>query len=167
MPSSAEYRPIPHEVIQQLSQQGCRAADWKRVRAGPGFDADRVHRVVFEGDVRIGSLAGSVRSASGLERPCGIESARIIDCAIGDGVRIADVRAHLAGYRIDDGACVEDVGVMQTDPGATFGNGLEVDVVNEAGGREVMLFNALSSQFAHLLCLHRDRPAPAPRVRFA
>ena len=29
--------------------------------------------------------------------------------------------------------------------------------MNEAGGREVPLFNALSSQFAYLACVHRYR----------
>ncbi len=48
--------------------------------------------------------------------------------------------------------------LLETLDEATFGNGVEVEVLNEGGGREVTLFNDLSSQFAHLLCLHRYRP---------
>jgi hypothetical protein len=47
---------------------------------------------------------------------------------------------------------------MATCPGATFGNGVEVVALNEAGGREVVIFNELSVQFAYLMCLHRYRP---------
>jgi hypothetical protein len=112
----------------------------------------------FEGRVDIGSLGGSVTSASGLERPCGIEEATLINCTVGDGVRIARIGSHIASYTIGDGACIEDVGVLQTNPGATFGNGVEVEVLNEGGGREVTLFNEMSSQFAYLMCLHRYKP---------
>ena len=158
MTATKKYQPLSDAQITQLKNQGCRAADWSKVVVSGGFDAGRVHDVVFEGDVKIGSLAGNVASASGLDRPCGIEEATLINCTIGDGARIVNVGSHIANYAIGDGACVEDVGVVQTNPGATFGNGVEIEVLNEGGGREVMLFNEMSSQFAHLLCLHRYRP---------
>ncbi|MHC4485613.1 MAG: DUF4954 family protein, partial [Planctomycetota bacterium] len=34
----------------------------------------------------------------------------------------------------------------------------EVVALNEAGGREVVIFDELSVQFAYLMCLHRYRP---------
>ncbi|MEZ6190777.1 MAG: DUF4954 family protein [Phycisphaerales bacterium] len=117
-----------------------------------------MYDVCFEGTVKISSLDGSVVNASGLERPSGIEEATLINCTLGDGVRIARTGSHIANYAIGDGVCIEDVGVMQTNPGAAFGNGVEVEVLNEGGGREVALFNGMSSQFAHLLCMHRYRP---------
>ena len=36
--------------------------------------------------------------------------------------------------------------------------------MNEGGGREVILFNDLDSQFAHLMCLHRYRPKLIERL---
>ncbi len=152
------YQPLTDIQIEQLKTQGCRSADWSAVSVTDGFDAARVHDVVFEGTVKLGSLAGTTTSASGLDRPCGIEEATLINCTVGDNVRIARIGSHIANYSIGDGACIEDVGVLQTDPGATFGNGVEVEVLNEGGGREVKLFNEMSSQFAYLLCLHRYRP---------
>ena len=50
------------------------------------------------------------------------------------------------------------MGTVETREGATFGNGVAIEVLNEGGGREVVLFDRLDSQFAHLLCLHRYRP---------
>ncbi len=82
------------------------------------------------------------------------------------GVQVADGFApdqvrnvHFdGGVRIGAGARIENVGVLRTNPGATFGNGVEVEVLNEGGGREFVLFNELSSQFAYLIGMLRDRP---------
>lgn len=158
MSQTNTHRVLKEEEIQALAAQGCTAENWSAVQVTDPFDLARLHDVCFEGRVRIGSLAGTVTSAPGLDRPCGIQEATLVNCAIGDGVRIANVGSHIANYHIGDGVCIEDVGVVQTNPGAMFGNGVEVEVLNEAGGREVALFNALSSQFAHLLCMHRYRP---------
>ncbi|MEZ6194064.1 MAG: DUF4954 family protein, partial [Phycisphaerales bacterium] len=158
MSVSKKYVPLSDKQVEQLKTQGCRSADWSKVSAADRFDPARVHDVCFEGMVKVGSLDGSVVNASGLERPSGIEEATLINCTLGDGVRIARTGSHIANYAIGDGACIEDVGVMQTNPGAAFGNGVEVEVLNEGGGREVALFNGMSSQFAHLLCMHRYRP---------
>ncbi len=158
MTTSNTYKPLTDQQVEQIKTQGCRADDWSAVTVADGFDPGRVHDVHFEGSVKIGSLAGTVTSASGLDRPCGIEEATLINCTLGDGVRIANVGSHIANYRVGDGACIEDVGVIQTNPSATFGNGTEVEVLNEGGGREVSVFNAMSSQFAHLWCMHRYRP---------
>jgi hypothetical protein len=165
MSASKKYVPLSDMQVEQLKSQGCRAADWSKVLAADGFDPARVHDVCFEGTVKIGSLAGSVVNASGLERPSGIEEATLINCTLGDGVRIARIGSHIAKYVIGDGVCIEDVGVMQTNPGAAFGNGVEVEALNEGGGREVALFNGMSSQFAHLLCMHRYRPKLIEKLR--
>jgi Domain of unknown function (DUF4954)/Domain of unknown function (DUF6819) len=153
-----KHRVLSEQEVQALTAQGCTAEDWSSVKVADPFDPSRVRDVRFEGSVRIGSLAGTVTGASGLDRPCGIHEATLINCTVGDGVRIARIGSHIANYTIGDGACIEDVGVLQTNPGAAFGNGTEVEVLNEGGGREVALFNNLSSQFAHLLCMHRYRP---------
>ncbi len=153
-----QYTPLTDLQVEQLKTQGCRAADWSAVHAVDGFDTAKVHDVIFEGTVKLGALSGEVATASGLKRPAGIEEATLINTTIGDNVRIARIGSHIANYLVGDGACIEDVGVMQTNPGASFGNGVEVEVLNEGGGREVRLFNEMSSQFAHLLCMHRYKP---------
>ncbi len=155
---SKNYQTLTASQIEQLKAQGCRFAEGAKVSVADGFDPARVYDVVFEGEVKIGSLAGNVTCASGIERPSGIEEATLISCTVGDNARIARIGSHIANYCIGDGACIEDVGVLQTNPGATFGNGVEIEVLNEGGGREIKLFNEMSSQFAYLLCLHRYKP---------
>ncbi len=158
MADARSYRPLSPDEVKRLEARSCSAEDWKNVQVAGGFDPAAVSRTTFAGTVRIGSTAGRVATAHGLEKPAGLSDAVLIDCTVGDGCRIAGVSVHIARYDIGDGACIEDVGAVQTNPGAAFGNGVEIDVLNEAGGREVTLFDELSSQFAHLLCLHRYRP---------
>jgi len=98
-------------------------------------------------------------------QPAGISHACLRDCVVGNHVRIANVGVRVANYQIGDGAVIENVGTLQTRTGAKFGNGAEIEVLNEGGGREVVLFDELSSQFAYLLCLHRYRPQLIARLR--
>lgn len=155
--ATGNYRSLSAEEIQQLTEQGCTADDWGGVQVAEPFLAERVRGVDFAGNVFLGSLAGNVKRARALEKPCGIYNARLHDCIVGNGVRIANVGSHLAGYRLGDNVLIENIGVMEAHAGARFGNGVEVVALNEAGGREVPLFDALSSQFAYLACVYRYR----------
>ncbi len=155
--SSIAYRPLTQEEIELMKSQGCTSADWGLVQAAEGFLPERVRNVRFGGVVQLGANGGTVTDEAGIEKPCGIDGAAIHACTIGKDVRIAGVGVHIARYDIGDGACIENVGTMETREGATFGNGVEIEVLNEGGGREVVLFDRLDSQFAHLLCLHRYR----------
>ena len=152
------YRNLTQAELKILQDQGCIAEDWNSVKVADGFDPARVRNTQFLGRVRIGRLTDNVKPAQGLEKPSGIYNATIADCTIGDNTRISNIGVHIANYDIASDVCIENVATMQTRPGATFGNGVEVAALNEAGGREVVIFDELSVQFAYLMCLHRYRP---------
>ncbi len=164
MAETEMYQPLTSQQIEQLELQDCSAEDWSLVLVAPDFSASRVLHVQFDGNVHIGNQEGQVQCGEGLAKPAGIYNAYVANCTIGNGVRIANIGSHLANYQIDDGACIENVGTMETCTDATFGNGVEVETLNEGGGREVTLFNELSSQFAHLQCLVRWRPELTKRL---
>jgi len=157
------YRNLTDEEQRTLGDNGCTAEDWKLVTVLDGFDAKRLIRVEFVGRNQIGSHVDTLVD-NGIERPAGICDATLIDCSVGCNVRIHNVRVHLANYDIADNTCIEDVGRIATSPQATFGNGVEVEVLNEGGGREVVLFNELSAQFAYLMCLRRHQPKLIERL---
>ncbi len=159
------YRPLSNEEIALLETAGCRAADWSGVQVGDGFDAERVCRVRFSGQVRIGALRGQLPLDSGGQLPVEIADATLVDCILGDDVHISNVRGHLAHYRIGDRTRIVDVGVVATRPGASFGNGVEAEAINEGGGREVPLFAELSSQFAYMYGMYRYRPALIKKLK--
>ena len=151
------YRALTGTEIETMVAAGCSAEDWAGVTVKGGFNAGRVWRVTFAGKVTVGALDGSV-SVDGVKLPAGLADATLINCELGDNVRVAQVRSHLANYRIGDGAAVTDVGAMTAGAGATFGNGVELETINEGGGRGIRIFNEMSSQFAYLVAMHRHRP---------
>ena len=102
MVSEKKYNVLTVEQIQQLQNQGCSAQDWGVVTVADGFDPAVVLNTTFLGAVQIGSLSGSVAGPGGLEKPCGIYNATLLNCTIGDGTRIANIGVHLANYNIGD-----------------------------------------------------------------
>jgi len=151
------HRPLTEQELATLTSQGCQCDDWSAVQVADGFLAERVRHATFSGEIRLGRNEGSVRCEGGVERRCGIDHAHLHNVTLGDNVRVANIGVHLANYDVGSGTTIENVGLLETRPGACFGNGVEIEPLNEGGGREVILFNRLDSQFAHLLCLHRYR----------
>jgi len=159
------YRPLTDEEVKILTRQGCSCADWSTVQVAEGFRPARVKGTHFSGQVRLGANDGTIISGTAVEKICGIFNAYLHDCLVGDGVRIANVGGHVANYDIGAGALIENVGTLETRPEAKFGNGVEIEPLNEGGGREIVLFNRLDCQFAYLMCVHRYRPRLIERLR--
>jgi len=157
------YRPLNEKEIKQLRSQNCGAEDWGRVAVAEPFDASRVLDVAFRGEVRIGSLAGTVQCGQ-IAEPCGIYDAVLANVTIGSGCLINHVRSRLCGYVIGYGAVIQDVGVIESEPGGSFGCGVVVDALNEGGGRGVPLYPELSANVAYILALHRHRPKLIQRL---
>lgn len=135
--------------IKQLTRQGCTAQHWNNVSVSPQCDLSRIRNVTFLGTVKVGKNDGVV-SVEGRTVPCGIVNATLADCTIGDNVRIANVGSIIANYSIEDNAVVEDVASIVAEEAATFGNGVELDVVNEGGGRGTRILSELTAQTAYL-----------------
>ncbi len=160
----AGYRALSRVEVEAMERNGCASPDWSKVKVKHGFNPDRVKRVGFYGQIKVGALEGAV-SFAGADLPAEISDATLIDCVLGDNVRVTRVRGHLANYRIGDGAVVTDVGQMVTRAGAAFGNGVVLEPVNEGGGREVPMFNEMSSQFAYVMSMHRYRTEMTLRLQ--
>ena len=158
------YRDLTKEEIKEMENFGCSAEDWSRVKVREGFDPGRVHNISFIGDIRIGLLKGQVTLPDGQMLNAELRNATLIECELGDNVRVTNIGSHISHYTIEAGVVVTDVGSMATVAGATFGNGVALDAVNEGGGREVRIFNEMSSQFAYLLTMHRYRPEMIRRM---
>ncbi len=158
------YRALSRAEVEVMERNGCESPDWSRVEVKHGFKPDRVKRSGFYGQIRLGALEGDV-SFTGADLPAEISDATLINCVLGDNVRVTRVRGHLANYRIGDGAVVTDVGQMVTRAGAAFGNGVVVEAVNEGGGREVPMFCEMSSQFAYVMSMHRYRTEMTLRMQ--
>ncbi len=148
------HRSLTPSDIRQLIQQGCSASDWSGIAVHPRTDLLRLQRVRFSGRVTVGATDGEI-SLDGIPLPCGIYDAAVADCQIGDGVRIAAVGGVVANYRVEAGALIQNVGTLVAEPGAAFGNGVELEVVNEGGGRGTRMLEDLTAQTAYLQAMRR------------
>ena len=142
------------EQIQQLANQGCSASDWSTVAVHPQCNLARLHRVRFHGTVTIGANDGSV-DVDGLDLPCGLYDVTIADCQIGDWVRIATIGSLISNIVVGDNVLIQNTASMVADQDAAFGNGVELDVVNEGGGRGTKILNDLTAQTAYLQAMLR------------
>ncbi len=153
-----EYRQLSSDEIDKLVHQQCTCANWSQVRVAEGFSVDRVHRTCFSGQIKLGISQGTVSFFGGVEKPTGISNARLHNCTIGDNVYIDQVRNCIANYVIEDDVVIENVDLLAVDGESSFGNGVEAEVVNEGGGREIPIFDKLTSQTAYLMAFYRHRP---------
>ncbi|MDP1677575.1 MAG: DUF4954 family protein [Bacteroidota bacterium] len=144
--------------IKILTAQGCVSHNWNNVVFLDITDISRFRNVTFIGEVKVGDNRGTI-SVDGVECNCGIYNATIAQCTIGDNVRIANIGSAISNYTIKDNVVIEHVASMTADLNALCGNGVELDVVNEAGGRGTILFNELSAQTAYLQALLKHNSA--------
>ena len=161
----SQWRALSAEEIAQLSQQGCTCTDWSRVQVVDGFRANRVRTTQFSGEIRLGMFEKEVSFFGGVTKPAGISHATIHNCTIGNNVYISAVRNYIANYVIEDDAVIDNIDLLAVEAESSFGNGTEVSVVNEAGGREIPIYDHLSAHTAYVLVFYRHRPKVIERLK--
>jgi len=157
-------RPLSAEEVARLSDQGCSCPDWSGVEVAEGFDPGTVRATHFSGRVRLGVFSKPVAFFGGVEKPAGIYNATIHNCTIGNNVYIGQIRNYIANYVIEDDVAIENVDLLAVEGESSFGNGTEVAVVNEAGGREIPIYDKLSAHTAYILAFYRHRPGVIERL---
>ena len=121
-------RKLTKQEIGLLESKSCSCKDWNLIEVTDDFDADKIRNVHFTGN-----------------------------CVIGSGVTLFNI-SRLSNYRIGNHVTIENVQVLEVIGVSGFGNGLEVNVLNEGGGREVPIYNELSAQIAYLMTVFRHDP---------
>lgn len=160
-----QHRNLTQGEIEQLEKQGCSCPDWGQVTVKDGFDPRYVNNTKFSGKVSLGIFENWFELAGGLQKHTGINNAVIHNCDIGDNVVIENVQNYIANYTIGDNCFIQNVDVILVDGMTTFGNGVQVNVLNETGGREVHINDKLSAHFAYIYSLYRHRPALIERMK--
>ncbi|HSL88749.1 MAG TPA: DUF4954 family protein [Ignavibacteriaceae bacterium] len=115
------YRNLTNEEINHIKNNGCTAEDWNKIKVLESFNSDLIRNVCFSGEV-----------------------------SIGENVLIQDVKL-LSNYRIENNVFLKNISSLIVNSETTFGNGTEISVLNEGGGRELLIFDKLSAQIAYML----------------
>lgn len=152
------YDTIDKKYIQDLVNQGCVADDWSCVEVSKGFSPRYIHNVRFSGKVRLGRFDAEYELSGGLKVHSGVRNATLHNVAIGDDCYISNVQCYIANYNIGSGCIIENVESLFVDGKCGFGNGVEVSVLTESGGREVVINCDLSAHLAYIMALYRHRP---------
>ena len=160
-----EYRIITPEERALLE-----AADAPAVRIASGLEDDAVvetsapetlkyiRRVRFSGHVRFGRFVASFTLPGGLKKHSGLRDVTLHNVTVGDDTLVENVSNYIANYDIGHDTIIENVDIILTDGESRFGNGTDVSVLNETGGREVRIHDRLTAQTAYLAAMYRFRP---------
>jgi len=148
------HRKLSNTEITALQNQGCFSSDWSKIEVSDSISTNSIHQVRFMGNVKLGKLGGPLQTKSGETLTSGLYSCKIDNCEIGDDVLLDGVQL-VKNYKIKDRVIIEHVHSISVNAPSSFGNGFEIEVLNEGGGRELKIFNKLSAQLAYILVSYR------------
>lgn len=163
--SEGYLRHLLSEEIADLEKNGCTADNWENIKVASPFHAEHVCNVHFSGNVALGLFEKEFTLPGGVKKHSGIRNATLHNCEIGDNTLIENVHNYISNYFIGDDCFIQNVNVMYVEGKSSFGNNVEVSVLNETGGREVPIYNGLSASLAYLIALYRHRPALILRLQ--
>jgi len=161
----ASYKSLSAQDIEQLTAQGCTANDWKAISVSTELQLKYIQHVRFSGHCRIGKFEKSFGMAGGIEKHSGIFHATLHNVTVGDDCCIENIKNYIANYDISDNCFIENVDTILVDGRTSFGNGTEVAVLNETGGREVTIHNRLTAHEAYMVAMYRHRPTLVRRLK--
>lgn len=159
------YRSLTNEEINRLEAQACSASDWNDVQVDEYFTPDYVHHARFSGMVRLGVFEYEFALPGGICKHAGLSYVTLHNVTVGDNCCIENVKNYIANYEIGAYTFIENVDIILVDKKSHFGNGVEVSVLNETGGREVMIHDRLSAHQAYIMALYRHRPQLIERMK--
>jgi hypothetical protein len=107
-----------------------------------------------------------VALAPGVELPSGVYNSTIVDSTIGNNALVQEVKV-LANTVVCEEAVLFDCGRILCEGETTFGNGLDLPLAIETGGREVPVFAEIDLGLAELIALRRSDPTLLARFREA
>ncbi len=151
-------RKLTNQEIERLISQACMADDWNNISVDEHFTPEHVSHTRFSGNIVLGVFEKEFVLSGGLKKHSGLRHVTLHNCKLGNDVLIENVQNYIANYTIGNDVLIQNLNLMLVDKKSTFGNGVEVAVLNETGGREVLINDKLSSHFAYIMSLYRHRP---------
>lgn len=159
------YRNLTEDEVLRLKSQSCLADDWEKVRVADGFSTEFVHHTRFSGEVKLGVFQGEFILPGGICKHSGLRHVTLHNVTVGDNCCIEHIQNYIANYEIGHDTFIENVDILLVDGVSRFGNGVEVSVLNETGGREVVITDKLSAHLAYIMALYRHRPELTARLK--
>jgi NDP-sugar pyrophosphorylase family protein len=141
--------------IAELESRGNRSPDWGRVLAAEGFTPAFIANSAFIGDCVLGALGGDdVPVEATVYLPSGIYDSTIVNSEIGHECLVSGV-AVVSNYILRERCVVFDAGALTASRECAFGNGREIAIGIETGGREVLSYAEITIPVAAAVATRR------------
>lgn len=157
-------KPLTPAQVKTLQRLGNRCDDWKRVKVATGFTPERVRGNHFQGEIVLGACTGSVELAPGAAHERGIYNSRLSNCVVLNDALILNVQ-QIANYLIEAGAVLWNSGLIAVTGPTSFGNGVELSLAIETGGREILAYDGITVPIAEALTTSRADTALQAQAR--
>lgn len=157
--------PLTKKQIEQLEKQDCICTDWQNVLVAADFKPETIKNTTFSGKIKLGKFDKHITFFGGVTKPAGIYNACLHNCTIGNNVFISNVENYIANYVIEDDCVIEHIDLLAVEGESTFGNGIKAVVINEAGGREIPIFDGLTAQIAYIMAVYRHKTAVLEKLQ--
>ncbi|PIE98531.1 MAG: DUF4954 domain-containing protein [Treponema sp.] len=160
------WRHLTFDEVEHLIKNGNSCTNWNDVFVEDPFNPALIKNSLFAGLVRICAIEENYLKYHDFTVPIGITNSKVISCDIGRNCAIHDC-AYLSHYIIGSQVILSRIDEMCTTDHAKFGEGIvkdgeseatrvQIDVLNEAGGREVFPFVDMIPADAFLWTRFRD-----------
>lgn len=149
------YRDLTLKEINILKVNNCVAEDWDKIKVKKNFNPDSYLFVSFSGNIKLGETNYSIELWGGVRVQSGIYKVILHNCVIGDNVYISNVNQYIANYTIGNNVVINNVDKIYSSGDSCFGNGQKISVLNETGGRDVMIYDKMSSHLAYIMSMYR------------
>lgn len=159
------YRKLTVQEIEQLKAQQCAAEDWENISIDEGLNLKYVQSVRFSGRCSLGRFEKSFCMPGGMRKHSGIFHATLHNVTVGNDCCIENVKNYVANYDIEEDCFIENCDIILVDGESCFGQGVEVSVLCETGGREVVIHEGLTAHEAYLMAMYRHRPRLIQRMK--
>ncbi|UCB46252.1 MAG: DUF4954 family protein [Spirochaetota bacterium] len=151
-----KIRGLSTEEIRALESQGNHSISWERVKVKEGFTTGFIFNSTFIGECVLGTHTGAEREIDGgVIVPSGIYNSTVINSVIGSNTVVYNA-GTVSNYVIENQAVVYQVGSLTASSNCTFGNGVEIAVGIETGGREIVSFAELTIPVATSVAMKRQ-----------
>ncbi|MBQ2559670.1 MAG: DUF4954 family protein [Fibrobacter sp.] len=150
---TSKYRPMTAFEIQILEKNGNTCDDWTKVMVEPDFDPNRIFRSSFMGDVRLPKFFGTLLLPGDVSVATGIYDCMVHNCII-ENALIYKV-SMLSNVLVRSSAVVQNVGTLVSSGKINYMVGSSINVGNEMGGREVLVFPEITMELVDLQLFHK------------
>ena len=157
-------RALTLEEIRQLERQGCHSQTWEQVFVSDNFTTANIHNTIFSGEIHLGQFNETILLTGNMPVKTGIYNAVIHQSIIGDNCYIKNIQGYIANYQIGSRTIIHNCGIIVATEKTTYGQGTMISPVNEAGGRELPIYDQMSSNMAHILAYYRYKPKLIERL---